>query len=260
MSAGWSRLDARYFRNDKNKGMGKDGRALDLAGICFSALVESHGHIGKHALAQITTDADVKPSTIKAVVAAGRWHELGTPCESEACPAHYPTSERDGWLIHDYYDYNRSAEEVSKQRNRWQKQKRAQRGLSTADEHADNADVHRGHGEMSTAESTPPTERNGTEESFTSSNNSPSARTRRQHVLDAFALIAWNQSRQNTNRVHHDRAAKKACAEMEDLDVYLREFPDTSASAIAAWLSGDKHSMAHATRITDNVVPIRGSA
>jgi hypothetical protein len=33
-----------------------------------------------------------------------------------------------------------------------------------------------------------------------------------------------------------------------DLDRYLTEYPDAPASAIAAWLTGEKHSMANYER------------
>lgn len=220
MSASWVRIDASYFRHPKVRTMGKDGRSLDVAGICWCALNETDGHVPKHALSFIAGEAEVKPTVVKLLVAAGRWDVVD-----------------DGWMIHDYLDYNRSAEETRAQRNKWQKQKAAQRGKSTADNDADS-------------DEDSSSQRNGTGRSpLALVDNSHPSTTRpddfRAKVADRYAEIAWeraNQSKINEPGIFRDSRRTTALKDPK-LDVYRTRYPEATAGEIAAWLHGEKHSM-----------------
>ena len=100
------RLDDGFFRHPKARAAGKDGRALMLAGMCWSAANLTDGHIPVDSLTQILSDAEVKRVALERVAAAGLWHP-GV----------------DGWDIHDFLDFNRSRESVLKERERWRRYK-----------------------------------------------------------------------------------------------------------------------------------------
>lgn len=65
-------------------------------------------------------------------------------------------------------------------------------------------------------------------------------------VADQYARIALQSANGNVNNPSaYLRAAKKTALDHPDLDRYLQRWPDAPANAVAAWLHGDKHSMAY---------------
>lgn len=60
-----------------------------------------------------------KPSRFASeCVSRGLWHEIGAGCASEACPARNAVTNgvTDGWVIHDYFDWQKSKERVQQDR------------------------------------------------------------------------------------------------------------------------------------------------
>jgi len=91
----WVRLDVDYFRNPKALAAGRDGRALHLASICYTAAQLTDGAIAATALGSVLHDAGVGPRAADRLVAAGLW---------------IPTA--DGYLIHDYTAMNGTRAQV----------------------------------------------------------------------------------------------------------------------------------------------------
>lgn len=116
----WVRLDDGFFRNRKAREAGKDGRALYLAGCCYSAAALTDGHIAKRDLAVLCAEAEVKPAVARRLVEVGMWIELD-----------------DGWLINDFTEFNPTAESVKEKRrlakerqDRWKAKRDASRNAS----------------------------------------------------------------------------------------------------------------------------------
>lgn len=103
----WVKIDDAFHRHPKTRAAGKDGRALFIAGLCWSAAHLTDGHIARTDLPLIAAEAEVRPGpTARRLVEVGLWHV--TP---------------DGWEVHDYLDFNPSGDEV-----RERKRKRAEAG------------------------------------------------------------------------------------------------------------------------------------
>lgn len=76
--------------------------------------------------------------------------------------------------------------------------------------------------------------------------------SRRAHALDHYAAIALDIAKAQGVDVRSDesykRKARTTGANMPDLDRWLAMFPTAPASAVGAWMHGDKHSMGYYPR------------
>lgn len=107
-------------------------RLLDEA-ICWSSTNLTDGRIRRAELADISKRG--KPKNATELVDRDLWHPAGTDCVSDACPPSGP----DGWVIHDYWDYQPSKAKVLREREakaerqrRWLEAKtRGRNGTST---------------------------------------------------------------------------------------------------------------------------------
>lgn len=99
----WAKLDDSFFRHRKARAAGKDGRALFVASLCWCGAQLSNGHIGTADLQLLAAEAEVRgTATARRLVDAGLWEEVD-----------------DGWVVHDYLDWNLPAEaELEKRRAR----------------------------------------------------------------------------------------------------------------------------------------------
>ncbi len=94
----WAKIDVGFFRNPKALAAGKDGRALYLAGLCWTVEQLSDGHVPNNALAIIAAQADVKARpAVRTLVRVGLWDEAP-----------------DGWAIHDFEVFNDASEVIRK--------------------------------------------------------------------------------------------------------------------------------------------------
>ena len=117
------KIDDGYHRNPKVRAAGLHARALHLAGLCWTSANLHDGRIPRAMLALIAAEAEVKPSVVKRLVEVGLWHE--TP---------------DGWEIHDYLEFNRSAAQIQADREaakRRQQKGRQSQALSRRDDDRD---------------------------------------------------------------------------------------------------------------------------
>lgn len=101
----WAKFDDGYDENPKCRAAGKDGRALDQAGIRYCARHLTDGLISDHALPVMAALAEVPlRKTLTRLVDVGRWHGPGHDCDRcPPCPV-------DHHVVHDYLDYNPDAE------------------------------------------------------------------------------------------------------------------------------------------------------
>jgi len=99
----WVRLDDGFFGHPKAQAIGQRGRELYLSALCWSSQNLTDGHVPATAWRRIGADAGVKPGSVRSLVGtlvgAGLLHENG-----------------DGWVIHDFLDYNRSRSAVLAER------------------------------------------------------------------------------------------------------------------------------------------------
>ena len=137
-----------WVRYDDNVGRHPKIRALDDATYrlwreaiewCSQNLTD--GVVLAHELGLISTRAN--PGRARKLVTADLWHRAGCPCESDKCPP----SGVDGWVIHDYWDYQRkrgdilAEREANRERQRkWMEKARAgKKGANTSSNAAPNA-------------------------------------------------------------------------------------------------------------------------
>ena len=106
----WAKIDDQFFDHPKARAAGKDGRALFMAGLCWSAGQLTDGFIAITDLSLIAAKAGVRGAfTARELVNVGLWEKtIG------------------GWRIHDYADFNPSADVVMEIRQ--QRAKAGRRG------------------------------------------------------------------------------------------------------------------------------------
>lgn len=100
----WVRLDDEFATHRVIKGLTDAAFRLHVEALCWCSTNTTDGHIRGVELQQI----DLRPRAKKAaaeLVNAGRWHTRGHACPK--CPQ--PT---DGWIIHDYLEFQFSRERI----------------------------------------------------------------------------------------------------------------------------------------------------
>jgi len=95
----WVKLDDAFFRHDKARSAGKDGRALFVASLCYAADRRSDGFIADTHLGVLAAEAEVRPAVAKRLVEVGLWERV-----------------EGGYHVHDYLDYQPSSDEVEQRR------------------------------------------------------------------------------------------------------------------------------------------------
>src|SRR5690348_10516281 len=99
---GWIKLDDGFFRNPKVLQVGRDAKVLYLAGLCYSGSSLTDGFIPTNATKVLAADAEIgsarKP--VDELVSAGLWDEV-----------------EGGYQVHDYLEFNQSADKVRANRD-----------------------------------------------------------------------------------------------------------------------------------------------
>lgn len=95
----WAKLDDQYFRHPKSRAAGRDGRALDLAAICYCSSALTDGFVSDAALPLIAAEAEVKASVARKLVDVGRWDAVDG-----------------GYRVHNYEKRQRTREQVEAER------------------------------------------------------------------------------------------------------------------------------------------------
>lgn len=93
-------MDHDFFLHRKVERLSKDAKLVFIAGLAHCSRELSDGFISAGAaLRTILAAVDAKPRAVNELVDAGLWHKEG-----------------DGFVVHDYHDYQPPAEQVRKQR------------------------------------------------------------------------------------------------------------------------------------------------
>ena len=95
----WAKLDDGFPEHPKVIGLSDAAFRTHVAAICYAARNLTDGHIPAAALLAVSRG---KPKAVAELHAAGVWHENGG----------------EGYIIHDYLEYNPSKERVERERER----------------------------------------------------------------------------------------------------------------------------------------------
>jgi hypothetical protein len=95
----WVKLDDQFFANPKVIELPKDAKLLYIAGLTYCAAQLTDGLISPAALRMVAAMVQVNTKQAAALVTAGLWEREG-----------------DGYLVHDYLEYNPSGETVRAER------------------------------------------------------------------------------------------------------------------------------------------------
>lgn len=132
----WVRFDDQFTIHRKVKGLSDAAYRLHTEGIFWCARNLTDGFVPAADLADVAT-ARRPLRHVPELVARKSWHEAGAGCDSEQCPAGQHAAAgltaADGWVIHDYWDYQPSKEKVLRERKakaerqrRWDQKRRGQ--------------------------------------------------------------------------------------------------------------------------------------
>lgn len=106
----WVKLDDQFFRHPKARIAGRNGRELFLAGLCYCAAQLTDGFIPDAMTRPLLAEAEVPFATVAVLVAVGLWE----PTEG-------------GHRVHDFLEYQPSADRVKAEREAARIRKRRQR-------------------------------------------------------------------------------------------------------------------------------------
>lgn len=115
----WVKLDDGYYRHPKSRAIGRDGRALHLASMCWCAANLTDGIIRRSDLPLLLAEAEVKRPVVDVLVEHRAW--LDHP---------------DGWEVKDFLAYNRSAASVRAERDEAAERMRRNRERRSAERKA----------------------------------------------------------------------------------------------------------------------------
>src|SRR5690554_4340947 len=107
----WVRFDDQFPINRKVGALPDNAFRLHVEAVCWCARNLTDGVVSRDDLPQVTRIG--KPARLVThLVARGLWHEAGHQCDSPHCPPPGP----DGWVIHDYLEFQPSREKVERER------------------------------------------------------------------------------------------------------------------------------------------------
>lgn len=106
----WVRFDDQFPIHRKVDGLSDAAYRLHTSAIFWCARNLTDGFVSREDLDGVTARVRTPERFASECVKRGTWHEAGTPCASEKCPP-APDGET-GWVIHDYWEYQPSKEQV----------------------------------------------------------------------------------------------------------------------------------------------------
>jgi hypothetical protein len=107
---GWVRVDDQFFRHPKARSAGKDGRLLFVTGLAYCTSNLTDGLIHRDALPLVAAEAEVRTAVARRLVEVGLWEEV-----------------EGGFQVHDYLDYQPSAEKVRAEKSAAKERMRGKR-------------------------------------------------------------------------------------------------------------------------------------
>ena len=126
----WVRFDDQFPIHRKVMGLSDSAFRLHAEAIFWCARNLTDGFVAASDLPELAT-ARRPLKLLPVLVTRGNWHEAAAVCRSEKCPAHpdhRPEQAGQGWVIHDYFEYQPSKVQVEAERRA--KAERQRRWLS----------------------------------------------------------------------------------------------------------------------------------
>lgn len=114
----WVRFDDQFPIHRKVKGLSDPAFRLHAEAIFWCARNLTDGFVPAADLPDVGS-ARRPLKSVPELVIRGIWHLADEVCGSKQCPAHvdnHPESVDEGWLVHDYFDYQPSKAKVLKER------------------------------------------------------------------------------------------------------------------------------------------------
>ena len=106
----WARFDERFPTHRKVRRLSDAAFRLHVSAICWGCEYLTNGHISPADIKDITELRKVEHVATE-LVESGRWHLPGHNCPSLHC-----WDISDGWLIHNFLEFNPSKQEVEQKR------------------------------------------------------------------------------------------------------------------------------------------------
>ena len=133
----WVRFDDQYPIHRKVDGLSDAAFRLHTSAIFWSARNLTDGLVSEEDLGGVTARVRTPARFAAECVRRGVWHGAREPCDSEKCPG---PVDSDGWIIHDYWEYQPKKAQVIRERaaaaRRQAKWRAAHNGSSNAVTHA----------------------------------------------------------------------------------------------------------------------------
>jgi hypothetical protein len=105
----WVRFDDQFTIHRKVDGLSDAAFRLHASAIFWSARNLTDGFVSREDLDGVTARVRTPARFAAECVRRGVWHDARQLCPSEKCPG--PVDE-DGWIIHDYWQYQFTKEQV----------------------------------------------------------------------------------------------------------------------------------------------------
>jgi hypothetical protein len=112
----WVRFDDQFPIHRKVDGLTDAAYRLHTSAIFWSARNLTDGFVSREDLGGVTARVRTPSRFAAECVSRGAWHDSREPCTSEKCPAPVDSSYPQGWVIHDYWEYQPSARKVKEGR------------------------------------------------------------------------------------------------------------------------------------------------
>jgi hypothetical protein len=110
----WVRFDDQFTIHRKVDGLSDAAFRLHASAIFWSARNLTDGFVSREDLDGVTARVRTPARFAAECVRRGVWHDAREPCPSEKCPG--PVDE-DGWVIHDYWQYQFTKDQVVRDRD-----------------------------------------------------------------------------------------------------------------------------------------------
>ena len=128
----WVRFDDQFPIHRKVDGLSDAAYRLHTSAIFWSARNLTDGFVSREDLDGVTARVRTPARFAAECVKRGVWHDARYPCPSRECPG---PADGDGWVIHDYWEYQFTKEQVIHRRELDRERQRRHRSASNGSSH-----------------------------------------------------------------------------------------------------------------------------